>query len=323
MVALYARQGPRRWRALKRPNLPGYSFESHFVAIGDERMHYLDEGPYDGDFPAPDTLLLLHGNPSWSYLYRKMIPLLSERYRVVAPDLIGFGLSTKRADISSYSIQRHVNDIEALIDHLGINRLTVVGQDWGGPIGCAFAAMHVSSPGIARRVVDKLILMNTYVPGYPLDFPALSLIYDKPWSRLVIQRLDLFRRVAFRWGCRSRLSKQKREAYLMPHRIWQERAGIVAFARCIPRRGGRGEWSLLDVIDTWMRSTEIPKLLIYGDRDPVFRVRRAQKLSQEMRAVTFEVLTGAGHFIQEDRGEDAASRILEWLEVGEKTNDRA
>ncbi|WP_235015209.1 haloalkane dehalogenase [Oceanicoccus sp. KOV_DT_Chl] len=139
-------------------NLPDYAFEPHYLMVddtegGELRLHYLDEGPASA---AP--LLLMHGEPSWCYLYRKMIPILvAAGHRVIAPDLIGFGRSDKPASRSDYSYQRHVDWIQSLLDQLGLNHITLVCQDWGGLIGLRLVAENV-------ELFDRVVAANTMLP---------------------------------------------------------------------------------------------------------------------------------------------------------------
>ena len=132
-------------------NLPEFEFEPRYVQIGDTRMHYLDEGA------GAETVLCLHGEPTWSYLYRHMIPPLSQRFRVVAPDMVGFGKSDKYAKLEDYSFHMHYQKLLALIEALDLRNLTLVCQDWGGLLGLTIAADH--SERFAR-----LVVLNTFLP---------------------------------------------------------------------------------------------------------------------------------------------------------------
>ena len=244
---------------VQRTVFPDYPFVSHWFPWQDQRLHYLDEGPR-----TEPTVVLLHGNPTWSFLYRKVIPPLAARYRVLAPDLMGFGLSSKPADVSAHSFAGHVDAVEALLDAHAGERVVLVGHDWGGPI--------ISACG-ARRPdrVAGLVLMNTYLPGYPLGFWWLQVLFGKPWTRLLVQRLDGFRRLAFRRGFRHRLDADVRRAYDHPHSDPAARAGILAFPGFIPRDPDAHEAADLAAVDHWIETSTAPKLFLYSDRDPVFR----------------------------------------------------
>ena len=131
-------------------NLPGFDFEPNYIQVGDTRMHYVDEGAGD------EIILCLHGEPTWSYLYRHMIPPLAERYRVVAPDMVGFGKSDKYVRLEDYSFQLHYNKLLGLIEALDLRRITLICQDWGGILGLAIAANQ--SERFAR-----LVVLNTFL----------------------------------------------------------------------------------------------------------------------------------------------------------------
>ena len=132
-------------------NLPGYDFAPHYIDIGDTRMHYVDEG--DG----AETVLCLHGEPTWSYLYRHMIPPLAERHRVVAPDMVGFGKSDKYPALEDYSFQMHYDKLVGLIDALDLHNITLICQDWGGLLGLTIAANHGDR-------FARLVVLNTFLP---------------------------------------------------------------------------------------------------------------------------------------------------------------
>lgn len=145
---------------------PDYPFASHFAAVSGHRMHYVDEG-------RGETLLLLHGNPTWSYLYRHVISGLSDRYRCIAPDHLGFGLSDKPAD-ADYSMRAHVMRLETFVQALDLRDVTLVVQDWGGVIGLSWAVRH-------KALVERLVVLNTtgFVPDTPRELAALR---PMPWG---------------------------------------------------------------------------------------------------------------------------------------------
>ena len=132
-------------------NLPGYNFTPHYVTIGDTRMHYVDEGAGD------ETVLCLHGEPTWSYLYRHMIPPLAEKQRVVAPDMVGFGRSDKYGAQDDYSFQMHYDKLVGLIEALDLRQITLVCQDWGGSLGLTIAADYGDR-------FARLVVLNTFLP---------------------------------------------------------------------------------------------------------------------------------------------------------------
>src|SRR5215469_14807342 len=134
-------------------DLPGYSFEPHYVEIDGMRIHYVDEGPRDAE-----PVLMLHGEPSWSYLYRKIIPIIAAAgYRVIAPDLVGFGRSDKPARHEDYTYQRHVEWMRGLLLALDLKHITLVGQDWGGFIGLRLATEH-------EERFARIVVANTFLP---------------------------------------------------------------------------------------------------------------------------------------------------------------
>ena len=181
-------------------------FEEHYEVIDGIRLHYVDEG-------SGPPILLVHGQPTWSYLYRKMIqPLVAAGYRCIAPDLMGFGLSDKPIDESAYTLRRHVELVTGLVDHLQIQGVTIVGQDWGGPIGLRYAIDHQDN-------VRSLVILNTLVRTTAVPLLFTLVFRNGGFSSFLIRKLDLFRKIAFRrgWPFRRPLEAGVLEQYRMPH----------------------------------------------------------------------------------------------------------
>jgi haloalkane dehalogenase len=277
--------------------LPGYDFSPHYVEItagdgkGMLRVHYLDEGPGD----AEETVLLLHGEPSWSYLYRHMIPLLTAAgFRVVAPDLVGFGRSDKPADRADYTYADHVEWMRAaLFDRLELSGITLVGQDWGGLIGLRLVAEH---PDRFRRVVAA----NTGLPTGDTDMGEAFLA----WQRFSQEapELPVGRIVAA--GCTSSPSEEVVAAYDAPFPDETYKEGARQFPLLVPTRpddpatdANRRAWEALKTFDK-------PFLCAFSDADPITKGADALFLSQVpgTRGQAHPTISGAGHFLQEDSG---------------------
>jgi pimeloyl-ACP methyl ester carboxylesterase len=206
-----------------------WPYEPRWFDTDEGRMHYVDEGPPDA---AP--IVLLHGNPTWGYLYRNFIPpLLEAGYRTIAPDHLGFGRSDTPDRPELYTIRRHAERMEALLESLDLSRPTVVPQDWGGPIGLWWATRH------PERVRSSFIL-NTFAHRPPGDVPLplpLRLFRMAGVRELMVKRLDLFKRVfLFRAGVvdRDRLTPAVKRAYRAPHPTAASRTPILVFPREIP-----------------------------------------------------------------------------------------
>ncbi len=288
-------------------DLPGFPWQSKYVDVasgdgGTLRVAYLDEGPADGE-----VVLCLHGEPSWSYLYRHMIPpFVDAGRRVVCPDLVGFGRSDKPARREDYTYARHVDWMRDLIvDHLDLRDITLVCQDWGGLIGLRLVGEH---PDRFARVVAA----NTFLPTG--DRPLGSAF--EAW-RDFSQQVDVFPvGVIVNGGCTSDLSPEVIAAYDAPFPEEAMKEGARQFPVLVPASpddpaapANRAAWETLERFDR-------PFLCAFSDKDPITagadRVLR-EKIpgTQKVEHVTIE---GGGHFLQEDRGPELAKVVLEFME---------
>jgi haloalkane dehalogenase len=280
--------------------LPDYPFEPHYVTLSDDvRLHYVDEGPRDAD-----VVLMLHGEPSWSYLYRHLVPVFADAgLRAIAPDLIGFGRSDKPTRIDDYSYQRHVDWLREWIEELDLRHITLLCQDWGSLLGLRLAAEH-------EERFDRIVVANGFLPTADRD-PGLAF---KVW-RLIATRspvLPIGRIVAT--GTKRRLSPAERAAYDAPFPSATYKAGARAFPRLVPTSlddpavsANRAAWERLG---RW----EKPFLTLFGKHDPI--LGRADRPLQEhvpgAQGQPHARLSGS-HFVQEDAGVEIARRTLEWM----------
>jgi len=281
-------------------NLPGYSFKPNYVHVGDVRIHFVDEGPRDA---AP--VLMLHGEPSWSYLYRKMIPLLvSAGMRAVVPDLVGFGRSDKPAKREDYTYQRHVNWVTALVTKLDLTKITLVCQDWGGLIGLRIAAEH--SDRFARCVAA-----NTGLPAGegPVGDAFMA------WRKFSQETPTFPVGQIIQGGCLDLLPAEVVAAYDAPFPEERFKAGARQFPILVPIASddpavpaNRRAWELL-------RRWDKPFLTAFSDGDPVTKggevlLRSAIPGAGNQPHTT---ISGAGHFLQEDKGEELAHVVVDFI----------
>jgi haloalkane dehalogenase len=282
-------------------NLAGYGFTPHYVEVAGLRMHYVYEGP------APsDAVLLLHGEPSWSYLYRKMIRVLTAAgCRAIAPDLIGFGRSDKLVNRTDYSYQMHVDSITAFVRALGLENITLLGQDWGGMIGLRVAA---ENPDRFARIVAA----NTGLPtgDRPMNEAFLR------WQQYS-QTVENFHAGGIVKGaCCTQLPPEVVAAYDAPFPDDRYKAGARQFPLLVPTKpddpaaaANRRAWEVL-------RRWEKPFLTAFSDSDPVTRggERVFQKLVPGAQGQPHSTITGAGHFLQEDKGEELAQVVIDFMD---------
>jgi haloalkane dehalogenase len=281
-------------------DLPGYSFQPRYVEVDGLRVHYIDEGPRGG---AP--VLLLHGEPSWSFLYRKMIPLISAAgHRCVAPDLIGFGRSDKPAARGAYTYQRHVDWMRGVVDALDLRQITLVCQDWGGLIGLRLVAEH---PQRFARVVAA----NTFLPTGDVA-PGPAFLAWREYS----QTTPTFHVGGIvKGGCASELSTEVIAAYDAPFPDDRYTAGARQFPLLVPASpddpaapANRAAWEAL-------RRWEKPFLTAFSDADPITRGgdRIFQREIPGAAGQPHTTIAGAGHFLQEDKGEELARVVIDFI----------
>jgi haloalkane dehalogenase len=281
-------------------DLPGHAFAPRYVDVDGLRMHYLDEGPPD----AP-PILMLHGEPSWSFLYRKMVPpLVRAGHRVVAPDLVGFGRSDKPADRRAYTYQRHVDWIVGFIEALKLSHMTLVAQDWGGLIGLRVAGEH-------EAWFDRIVAANTFLPTGDQNVPDAFFAWQK-FSQEVPE-LPVGGIVAR--SCVRPVAAEVIAAYDAPFPDERYKAGARQFPLLVPTRPddpasapNRAAW---EVLKRWTK----PFLTAFSDGDPITRGGDLilQKLIPGTRDRAHPTIKDAGHFLQEDQGEVLAAAVAAFV----------
>ena len=275
-----------------------FPFEPRYADQDGLRMHYVDEG-------EGDPVLCLHGEPTWSYLYRKMIPGLSHAARAVAPDYFGFGRSDKPIDRDWYSFDRHYGSILGFVETLGLERLTVVVQDWGGPIGMRLA---VEQP----ERVARLVVLNTGVGGgrAPNDvWLAFREVVRAAGGDFQPGRL-------IRRACVRGLSDDAMAGYDAPFPTPESKAGPLMFPEQVPTEPEHPNTAPLLAIREALKAWDKPTLVLFGDSDPIFPPQVAEGIAGLIPgALPAETIANAGHFVQEDAGEEVAARIVRFLKA--------
>ncbi|HYN50996.1 MAG TPA: haloalkane dehalogenase [Thermoleophilaceae bacterium] len=273
--------------------LPGYDFAPHWHYEAGLRMHYVDEG-------AGEPVVLFHGEPTWAYLYRKMIPLLvAAGRRVVCPDYPGFGRSDKPTDPRWYSYERHVDHVSGLLGSLYLRGATVVVQDWGGPIGLRWAVEN------AERVA-RLVILNTglFTGRVSKGFMA--------WRDFAERTPDLPVGFVVQSATTTELPGDVVAAYDAPFPNPESKAGAARFPLIVPiseeSEGAAEMRAVADELSRWDK----PALVAFSDRDPVFPYPRSGELFFDLIPGAGEQvrIEGAAHFLQEDRGEQIAEEII-------------
>jgi haloalkane dehalogenase len=286
--------------------LPGYAFEPHYIERDGLRMHYVDEGPRDGR-----PVLMVHGEPTWSYLYRGIIaPMAAAGYRCIAPDHIGFGRSDKVTDDDWYVIERHCEGLRHLIETLDLKHAVLVCQDWGGPIGL-------------RQAVDQadrfaaLVILNTWLHHDGYEYTSGI----RGW-RAASQDPDVFggdmptgRIVGMTLRRPGHDLDAVRAAYDAPFTDAASKAGARRFPWCLPfvqpvHGNAADQQRCFEALKSWSR----PAHFIFGDSDQVFTWEWAQQWSSMIASSTLDRIEGVGHFVQEDAPAELAEIIMRRLD---------
>ena len=260
-------------------------------------MHFVDEG--DGP-----PVLLLHGEPTSSFLWRNVIPpIVAAGHRAVAPDLIGFGRSDKPADVGWYSYDRHVASIELLVDALGLRGITLVVHDWGGPIGLRFAVEH-------EELVDRLVILDTGIGGGRP--PSETWLRFREVVRATGAAIDPARLVES--GTVNGLNDESRAAYAAPFPTPESKAGVLAFPELVPAEPDHPNTAPMNRVRDALRSWTKPALIIWGDEDGALPSHLAHGFAELIPGAGEPVvIEGAGHFLQEDRPDEVAAAIVRFL----------
>jgi haloalkane dehalogenase len=279
-----------------------YPFESHFFDVGDGvRMHYLDEGP-DSD----EAVVMLHGNPTWSFYFRNVVRALRGRVRCIVPDHIGMGLSDKPAKYP-YQLARRIGDVQKLIAHLRLKRVHLIVHDWGGAIGM----------GVATRAADrtgKIVILNTAafpdenIPG------RISVCRWPVIGSLLVRGFNGFAGPAVSMAVTKPLAPEVRAGFLAPYRSWANRVAVHQFVRDIPMEPAHPTLPILQQIAVdlaWLRAK--PILIGWGGRDFCFTDHFFERWKQFFPHAETEHYADAGHYVLEDAREQLIPRIAEFL----------
>jgi haloalkane dehalogenase len=276
-----------------------YPFQSHYLDLEAGRMHYVDEG-------QGEPLVLVHGTPTWSFLYRHQIKALSPQYRVIAPDHIGFGLSDKPTSWS-YLPRDHARNLTTLIEQLKLKDINLVVHDFGGPVGLSYA---IENPENVRR----LVILNTFMWSLKGDraFELPGRLFNNPLGRFAYKSLNFSPLVMVRsgWGDRKKLTKAVHRHYIQALPSPAERHGTWIFLQELL---GSSDW-YQSLWDQRHRIQDKPALILWGMQDVAFKQKeldRWRSLFPQARVVKLET---AGHFLQDEEGPQVSDRIRAFLQ---------
>ncbi|MCZ4536986.1 alpha/beta fold hydrolase [Gordonia terrae] len=273
-----------------------FPFDSHFIDIAGHTVHYVDEG-------SGPTLLLLHGNPTWSFLWREVIKDLRADFRCIAMDLPGFGLSTARTGYS-YLPEQHAEVVAEFVDALDLSWVTLVGQDWGGPIGVAAAQRRPDAFG-------RLVLANTWawpVNGI-LHFEAFSRIMGGPPARFLVRHLNLLVNTFIATGHRRR---RPTAAEMEHYRRAQDTAQRRQASAVLPGRILASRAFFADIEARLPDLAQLPTLIVWGEADIAFRPEERERLQEAFPDNRTVIVAGAGTYVESDASEEFSAAVRDW-----------
>jgi haloalkane dehalogenase len=297
----------RRVRAelAKSPELEEeYPFDSHFLDVDGPGLHYLDEGPIDSDAPV----LMVHGNPTWSFYFRKLVLAMRERRRVIVPDHIGCGLSDKPQKWP-YTLEAHVENLARLVRRLDLENLTLLVHDWGGPIGFGMARLE-------PRRVGRLVVLNSAAfrsKRLPLRIRACR---TPLLGSVAVRGLNLFARAATTMAVEKheRMTPAIKRGYLAPYADYAARVALWQFVQDIPLSPGHRSWDTLVAIEESLKDlADRPTCIVWGQRDWCFTPAFLEGWRERFPAAEVHRLEDAGHYVLEDAHEEALAHVEAFL----------
>lgn len=277
-----------------------YPFKSKFIKVrGGYNYHYIDEG-------EGEVILMLHGNPSWSFLFRNLIIGLRKNYRLIAPDHIGFGLSDKPYQYQ-YSLETHIDNLDELLEYLNLEKFTLLVHDWGGPVGFGCAERYPEK-------ISRLIISNTAAFTFDWIPFRLRLARIPILNRILIENFNLFAKFATFMTTKKPLDKRIKEAYLFPFRKADSRHGIFSFVQDIPMWPEDRSYELLVHIEhgLWF-FREKPICIIWGMKDWCFKRRFLKRWFQYYPEAECYKMKTAAHFLYEDEPKKTLEIISDFL----------
>jgi haloalkane dehalogenase len=283
-----------------------YPFESHYIKVRGLDYHYIDEG-------SGEPIIMIHGNPTWSFFFRELIKGLSKHYRTIAPDHIGCGLSEKPG-IKQYDfrLKSRIEDLEFFLNKLSLTqKITLVLHDWGGIIGIAYALRHLEKIG-------RLIIMNTAAflprPGKSIPLRLWLIRNIRPFAGPAVLGLNLFAKAAVHMASFKKLAKSVKQGLLFPYNYWNNRLATLKFVQDIPLKESDESYYIIKDAEANLGGLDnIPMLILWGIHDFVFDMDYFKEWQKRFPNAIFHTFSEAGHYILEDVPEKVLECIKEFL----------
>jgi len=283
-----------------------YPFESHFMDMNGFKYHYVDEG-------SGSPVIMVHGNPTWSFYYRRLIQNLSSHFRSIALDHIGCGLSDKPTVAQyDYTLDRRIKDLESFICRLELKeKITLVVHDWGGMIGIAYALRHLGR-------IDKIVLLNTagFFPpqGRPLPLRLKLIRHVKPFAKVAVLGFNAFARSALFMATAKGMPDDVKSGLLAPYNCWQNRIATLKFVEDIPLKPGDPSFETVKTVQNELhRLRDLPMLICWGMKDFVFTKAYLDEWRHRFPDTRVHTFEDAGHYVLEDAAETVIDHIRKFM----------
>lgn len=275
-----------------------YPFRSHYLQLGNNNLHYVDEG-------KGQPILMLHGNPTWSFYYRNLISTFSAQFRCVVPDHMGCGLSDKPQDYA-YTLEQHIQNAAQLIKFLDLKKIILVVHDWGGAIGFGLVTRY-------PELFDRIVILNT-AAFTDSHIPArINLLRQGKFGEFLSRKFNLFAWPATFMTTKKTLPKKIKEGYLLPYNNWDNRVAVARFVQDIPMEKDHPTFKTLHDIELKLKTLKHPKLILWGGLDFCFNKHFFERWVALYPEANAHWYANAGHYVLEDALEDVSLKIWEFI----------
>mgnify|MGYP003684773573 CR=1 FL=1 len=276
-----------------------YPFEGKTIDLNGHKYHYLDEG-------TGPVIVMVHGNPTWSFYYRNLILGLRDKFRVIVPDHMGCGLSDKPQDYD-YTLERRISDLNQLLSNLNIEDYNMVVHDWGGAIGFG----NVVSNGLDK--LNKVVILNTAAFVSKSIPPSINFLRNKLWGPFAIRALNGFCFPATFMCTEKKLEQEIKQAYLYPYNSYENRIAVSEFVQDIPMEKNHRSFDTLKNIEEKLKLIKAEKLILWGGKDFCFNDHFYYRWKSLFPEAKYKYFENAGHYVLEDKAEECLKEIRSFM----------
>lgn len=278
-----------------------YPFRSNFLNLEGNNLHYVDEG-------QGRPILMLHGNPTWSFYYRNLIQTFSPKFRTIVPDHMGCGMSDKPQNYE-YSLETHILNTYNLIKFLDLKKIILIVHDWGGAIGFGLVTRY-------PELFDRIVILNT--GAFPSEHipQRINLLRQGKFGEWLTRKLNLFAWPATFMTTEKKLPRAIKEGYLLPYNSWENRIAVARFVQDIPMEKEHKTYQTLSDIEMRLKALPHPKLILWGGKDFCFNHHFFEKWVEIYPEAEAHWFAKAGHYVLEDALEEVSGKIWEFIKQG-------